>query len=84
LEELVSTMTIPARNPRPNASPKSPVHVAPPQHISRTPWAALLDQSFDSGDCTWVMDADGVLLPVPIDDAGAAQRRRVSLRRRRG
>ena len=81
----MSTLTVPmpVRCPRPNSSPQSGVSVAPAQDTSRTPWAALLDQSF-AGECTWVMDADGVLLPVPLDEVDALPRRRVTRRRRRG
>ncbi len=80
----MSTMTLTTRCPRPNSSPQSGLSVAPPQDTSSTPWAALLDQSFAAGDCTWVMDADGVLLPVPVEDADAGPRRRAPLRWRRG
>jgi hypothetical protein len=85
MEDLVSTMPMPlsSRYPRPNSSPQSGLRVAPPQDTSSSPWAALLDQSFAAGDCTWVMGADGVLLPVPTGDADAAPRRRAALRWRR-
>ena len=82
----MSTMTMPlsSRYPRPNSSPQSGLSVAPPQDTSSSPWAALLDQSFTAGDCTWVTGADGVLLPVPTEDTDAAPRRRGALRWRRG
>ena len=74
----MSSMTTTVRSPRPNSSPQpgAALCVAPPQDTSSSPWAALLDQSFAAGECTWVMDADGTLLPVPVDDAVGADRRR--------
>jgi hypothetical protein len=76
-----------ARTPRPNSSPQpgNAVCIAPPLEVSSAPWAALLDQSFSAGHCTWVMGEDGMLLPVPADSPAAARRdRRRGFGRRRG
>jgi hypothetical protein len=46
--------------------------VAPPALDAYAPWAAVLEHSLTPGQYTWVMGAEGALVPVPLPEDEAA------------
>jgi hypothetical protein len=45
---------------------------APPAENTSAPWAALLAEPLEAGAFTWVMGAEGVLVPVATGNGEAA------------
>jgi hypothetical protein len=77
----MSTLTTPVPHTAPPVRPNPGPRIAPPQPTSSVPWAELLDESFPGGNCIWVRDESGALLPVPTGDAVVPSRRLFGRRR---
>jgi hypothetical protein len=54
--------------------PNPGYRVAPPVTDAFAPWVSVLDEELGAGEYRWVRDADGVLVPTPVDEAAATVR----------